>query len=105
MVPMKNLNPNIAIVTDSVSQVPPKIARELGITVIPLTVNIDGKSYLEGIDLRLSELYRRMRLEKIQPNHEQHHPRAVCFSIPRKTFRRGKGIALHYPLQQAELLL
>jgi DegV family protein with EDD domain len=57
----------VAIVADSVAQVPADIARQLGITVIPFIVNIEGRSYLDGADLELSELYRRMRLEKIVP--------------------------------------
>lgn len=57
----------VAIVTDSVAQVPADIARQLNITVIPLIVNIEGKSYRDGVDLVLSELYRRMRTEKIMP--------------------------------------
>lgn len=57
----------INIVTDSVAQVPAEIARQLGITIVPLTVQIDGQPYLDGIDLAPNELYRRMRNEKIFP--------------------------------------
>lgn len=58
---------SVAVVTDSVAQVPTEIARELGITVLPFTVNIDGQPYRDGIDLKPTELYHRMRLEKILP--------------------------------------
>lgn len=58
---------NVAIVTDSVAQVPAEVARQLDITVIPFTVSIDGQPYLDGIDLAPKELYRRMRLENIMP--------------------------------------
>ena len=58
---------NISIVTDSVAQVPENLAQQLGITAIPFTVHINGKSYMDGIDLQPSELYRRMRLENILP--------------------------------------
>lgn len=57
----------VAIVADSVAQVPAEIARQLDITVIPFTVNIDGQWYLDGIDLAPQELYRRMRLENVMP--------------------------------------
>ena len=59
--------PIVAIVTDSVAQVPAEIARQLDITVIPFTVHIDGQLYLDGIDLAPQELYRRMRLENVMP--------------------------------------
>jgi DegV family protein with EDD domain len=57
----------VAIVTDSVAQVPAEIARQLAITAVPLTVQIDGQPYLDGVDLKPAELYRRMRLEKVMP--------------------------------------
>ena len=62
-----NPEPIVAIVTDSVAQVPAEIAKQLGITVIPFTVHVDGQLYLDGIDLAPKELYRRMRLEDIMP--------------------------------------
>ena len=58
---------NVAIVTDSVAQVPAEMARQLDITVIPFTVSIDGQLYLDGIDLVPKELYHRMRLENVMP--------------------------------------
>jgi DegV family protein with EDD domain len=57
----------VAIVTDSVAQIPAEIARQLDIMVIPFTVNINGRSYLDGTDLAPTELYRRMRMETIVP--------------------------------------
>ena len=58
---------SVVVVTDSVAQVPTEIARQLGITVLPFTVNIDGQPYRDGIDLKPTELYRRMRLENNLP--------------------------------------
>lgn len=55
----------VAVVTDSVAQVPPEVSNELGITVIPLTVTIGAQSFRDGMDLALDEFYRRMRIEKI----------------------------------------
>jgi len=60
--------PIVAIVTDSVAQVPAEIARQLDITVIPFNVLIEGQPYLDGIDLVPKELYRRMRLENVIPS-------------------------------------
>jgi len=59
---------NVAIVTDSVAQVPAEMAQQLDITVIPFSVLIDGQLYLDGIDLAPQELYRRMRLENVMPS-------------------------------------
>src|SRR5690242_4561586 len=48
----------VKIVTDSTSDVPPEVARELGITVIPLVVQIGAQTYRDKIDLTGEEFYR-----------------------------------------------
>lgn len=54
-----------AVVTGSVGQVPKNIAEELGITVIPFIIYINGKEYHDGIDISPGELYKRMRTEQV----------------------------------------
>jgi len=49
----------IALVTDSASQLPPELAAEFGIRVVPITVNIDGVDYREGIDLTADAFWSR----------------------------------------------
>ena len=39
------------IVTDSNSQIPAALVERYGITVVPLTVTIDGRAFREGVDL------------------------------------------------------
>lgn len=50
---------SVCIVTDSTSDIPRDVADELGITVIPLTVTIDGQSFSDG-DITLEEFFERM---------------------------------------------
>lgn len=50
----------IAIVTDSNSGVTQEQAVKLGIYVLPMPFMIDGKEYLEGVDLTQEEFYRQM---------------------------------------------
>jgi len=57
----------VAVIGDSVAQVPAEVAQQLGITIIPLIVQIEGTPYQDGVDLAPSELYRRMRSENIMP--------------------------------------
>jgi DegV family protein with EDD domain len=47
----------IGVCTDSNSQLPAAVARELGIEVVPLSVTIDGVDYLEGVDLETDTFY------------------------------------------------
>jgi DegV family protein with EDD domain len=58
----------VAIVTDSVAQVPDEAVRRLGITVVPFPVILNGNSLRDGVDITADELYRRMRQEKAVPS-------------------------------------
>jgi fatty acid-binding protein DegV len=47
----------IGICTDSNSQLPPDLAERFGVEVVPLTVVIDDREYLEGVDLGVDDFY------------------------------------------------
>lgn len=46
-----------SIVTDSTSGLSPEEVRPLGIAIIPVHIEIDARSYREGVDLSLPEFY------------------------------------------------
>lgn len=50
----------LRIVTDSTSDLPPALAAELGITVIPSYVNIGDESFRDLIDLSRADFYRQL---------------------------------------------
>lgn len=52
----------MAVVTDSTADLSPDLVAERGITVVPLTVSLGGKSYLDGVNITPAEFY--ARLEK-----------------------------------------
>lgn len=47
----------VAVVVDSNAQLAPELARRHGISVVPLTVTVDGVEYLEGVDLDADRFY------------------------------------------------
>ena len=49
----------IGLVTDSNAQLPVELAERYRVEVVPLTVTIDGESFLEGVDLDADAFYRR----------------------------------------------
>lgn len=51
----------VKVVTDSTADLPPEIAQELGITVVPLQVIFGVTSYRDGIDLTSEEFFRRLQ--------------------------------------------
>ncbi len=50
----------VAVVTDSVSGVPPDVAERLDITTVPFHVQMGKETYLDNADLDMGEFYRRM---------------------------------------------
>ncbi len=50
----------VAIVTDSTADLPAQLVKSRGITVVPLTLNFEGRSLLDGVEIRPSEFYRRL---------------------------------------------
>jgi len=49
----------IGLVTDSNAQLPAELAERYGVEIVPLTVTVDGKEYLEGVDLDADAFYAR----------------------------------------------
>ena len=47
----------IAIVTDSVSNIPEELARKHNINVVPLYVGLEGKMYKDGLDITPGQIY------------------------------------------------
>jgi DegV family protein with EDD domain len=50
----------VAIVTDSTADLPPQLVKTRAITVVPLTLHFEGRSLLDGVDIRPSEFYRKL---------------------------------------------
>jgi len=61
----------VGIVTDSGSDIPRKIADELGIEIIPFQINISDREYRDGIDITQSEFYKKMIEQNIAPKTSQ----------------------------------
>ncbi len=57
----------IKIVTDSTCDLPPDLARQLDVTVLPMTINMEGRSYFDGVDITRTEYYQRLPALKTLP--------------------------------------
>jgi DegV family protein with EDD domain len=64
----------VAIVSDSTCDLPPSLAGAHGITIVPLTLNFDGHSLLDGFDITPSEFYRRLPTATSHPTTSQPSP-------------------------------
>ena len=57
----------VAVVTDSVAMLPEQLAKDLGIRVVPIVLNLGERSYRDGIDLTTSEFYQLLRTSEELP--------------------------------------
>jgi DegV family protein with EDD domain len=88
----------IAIVTDSTSDIPPDIAYEHHIHVVPAILNIEGKTVEDGPGISRREFYE--RLPTMQPLPTTSAPSVGSFlKLYEKVFQQGadKILSLHAP--------
>jgi len=57
----------VKIVTDSTSDLPLEVAKELGITVVPAYVHFGSQSFRDGVDITPEQIYERMLSGPIHP--------------------------------------
>ena len=57
----------VKLVTDSVSDLPHEVAKDLGITVIPLNVQFGSNTYKDRVDLTAEDFYRKLENSSTLP--------------------------------------
>ncbi len=57
----------VSVVADSTADLPPEIARDLGITVVPAQIQFGREVFLDGVDLSNEEFYRRLQSNRVLP--------------------------------------
>ncbi|MDO8688091.1 MAG: DegV family protein [Dehalococcoidales bacterium] len=66
----------VKIVTDSLSDITSDLAKELGVTVVPLTVLFGHETFLDRVTMTTEEFYRRLANDTIWPTTTQPTPAA-----------------------------
>jgi len=61
----------VAILTDSSAYLPKSLTKELNISVVPLALNWDGKTFYDGVDLQAEEFYTRLSTSSTIPTTSQ----------------------------------
>ena len=85
----------VHIVTDSAATLDAAVAEQLDVTVLPLTVRIDGRDYQDGSDLDHEELLLRMAHDRIRPRIVGPTAEEFRRVYSRLTRRTDKIISLH----------
>ena len=88
--------PNIAIVTDSTSDLTEEFIGDLNVSIIPLKTKLGDNYYREGIDINRKEFWKRLLSERILPKTSQPSP-AEFKALYEKLFKQGykKIISIH----------
>jgi fatty acid kinase fatty acid binding subunit len=84
----------VAIVTDSVADLPEQVAKELGITVIPLVVRFGDETYRDGIDLTTADFYRKLADSPVFPATSVPSPGAVAAAFDELSAETDRIVAL-----------
>ena len=58
---------SVQIVTDSSSDIPPEVAQELGITIIPLYIRFGDEVYRDGVDISADQFYDKLATSRTPP--------------------------------------
>lgn len=82
----------VKIVTDSGADLPKELAKDLGITVVPLHVLFGDKDYRDGIDIEHEELYRRLLEGSVWPTTSTASPGEFCDVFRKLAEERLEGI-------------
>lgn len=58
---------SVRVVTDSTSDLPGQVARELGITVVPVNVHFGLDTFKDGVDIEADQFYQRLLTGSVLP--------------------------------------
>jgi DegV family protein with EDD domain len=85
----------VAIVTDSTADLPAHLVKSRGITVVPLTLNFEGRSLLDGVEIRPSEFYRRLPNATTHPTTSQPSPGLFAEAYARLLENHDEVVSIH----------
>ncbi|MEW6033890.1 MAG: DegV family protein [Chloroflexota bacterium] len=85
----------LKIVTDSTSDLPPRLVEELDITVIPLIVRFGTETYRDGVDLSADEFFRKLVQGPVLPTTAAPGPAAFSEVYEKLLSQGHEVLAIH----------
>jgi DegV family protein with EDD domain len=82
----------VRIVADSACDLPPGVAEDLGITVVPVHIHFGDEVYRDGVDLTTDRFYERLRTNSTLPKTSAPSP-GVFAEVYRRLAEEADGIA------------
>jgi DegV family protein with EDD domain len=86
---------SFTVLVDSASDIPREISQAEGIVVVPMPVNIEGKTYLEGIEIIPEEFYPRFPSFTELPKTSQPNPGTLKDSYEEILIQGNEVVAIH----------
>jgi len=83
------------LVVDSASDIPLDRANAAGIVMVPMPVNIEGKTYLEGVNLTTKEFYAQFTSYKELPKTSQPNPARLLEEYEKILSEGNEVVAIH----------
>ena len=85
----------IKVVTDSTADLPPTLAEELGITVVPVYLRFGDEVYRDRVDIIEDEFYHRLLHDPIHPSTTQPTPQDFADAYQKLSQEAGGIISIH----------
>jgi len=85
----------VKIITDSTADLPPQVAQELGITVVPVYLRFGEKVYRDGIDMGHDEFYRKLAEGSVQPATSQPTPADFAYAYKKLSKESDEMVSIH----------
>ncbi|MFC1999623.1 DegV family protein [Chloroflexota bacterium] len=85
----------VRVVTDSAADIPSEVARELGITVVPMYVRFGAEAYRDGVDLDADEFYGRLAGDRRLPVSSAPSPGEVAEVYNRLAEETDEVLSVH----------
>ena len=85
----------VKIVTDSSVDLSPKLAEELGITVVPLYVRFGNEVYRDQIDISADEFYQRLQHDPVHPSTTQPTPQDFANAYEKVAPKADGIVSIH----------
>ena len=83
------------IVTDSSCDLPRELIEKLGILVVPLQIEIDGRQYIDGVDLTHLEFFEKMAASPTLPKTSQPSPQSYIDAFRQGINNYGEVLSIH----------
>ncbi|MFC2012892.1 DegV family protein [Chloroflexota bacterium] len=87
----------VKVVTDSTADLPPQLAREMGVSVVPVYLRFGEEVYRDGVDITGDEFYRKLVESPVHPSTSQPTPEDFAGVYRELSQETDEIVSIHVP--------